>query len=303
MTLDTLLISATSSAVDIALFTKKDAVLGFVDESRIPLSKIGAVGDGANDMEFMSIEGLGYIGCPENADQKVKDLVRQRSGLVSEHSLYDGFAQFVTEAGRRGIQLIYADKDGTIVDKGKYEPIAERFANLLSHSGQNKNPQIHIITGAGRDQNHDLIEALQPFKDLLLDNPLLAKEPYIVGAENGAIWHSIIDEQDYKFAAHLQDSRLLTYLTGSFTKQLKHDIENGIAPAFELGVTNEYKDQDGKIYIGSKDTMASVNVPRTNTRAGVDNFRKTPLANELKKAIISLASAILERDDIPYRIK
>src|SRR3990167_10415127 len=161
MTLETLFISATDSAIDCTLYTKGMAVLDHAKEKEFDLGKVAAIGDGANDLPFMMLDNLGFIGCPANSDASVKAAVLARGGFVSKFEVYLGFLDFSAQCLQRGVETIYTDRDQTILDKEEF-PGALGLATSLRYSGDSGTPFIYVITGAGEKENKDVARPKAP---------------------------------------------------------------------------------------------------------------------------------------------
>ena len=61
----------------------------------IKLSETLFIGDSYNDLELLKI--VGFCGCPKNAVKEVKDLVRNREGIISNFETTKGFLDVLTK--------------------------------------------------------------------------------------------------------------------------------------------------------------------------------------------------------------
>lgn len=77
------------------------------------MSKIGTIGDGANDIPFLRIPSLAIAAAPSNVQENVIRLLQGVSnGAVLKGELTEGFLEFYAMAKSRGLSHIYADRDG-----------------------------------------------------------------------------------------------------------------------------------------------------------------------------------------------
>ena len=296
MTLETLFISTTESAIDCALYTKGMAVLDHAKEKEFDLSKVAAIGDGANDLPFLALEGLCLAGCPANADEAVKAAVLARGGFVSKFEVYLGFLDFSAQCLQRGVEAIYTDRDQTILDKEEF-PGALGLATSLRYSGDSGSPFIYVLTGAGQAENKDFIEVINSFYDLE-ENKFIAADPHIILSENGGVRVNVLNPSESVNMVQKKNPELLAKVLGPFRNSLVKRLESEIAPKFNLGVTYDYGNQKGNAYIATKQTMVSVNVPRSyadgkpyRNTADAGNYRQ-----EMKEAAVDIAKFI----NIPF---
>src|SRR3989338_6564726 len=194
MTLETLFISATDSAIDCALYAKGMALTDHASEHDFNLHHVAAIGDGANDLPFMMLDNLGFIGCPANSDASVKAAVLARGVFVSKFEVYLGFLDFSAQCLQRGVEAIYTDRDQTILDKEEF-PGALGLATSLRYSGDSGSPFIYVLTGAGQAENKDFIEVINSFYDLE-ENKFIAADPHIILSENGGVRVNVLNPSE-----------------------------------------------------------------------------------------------------------
>src|SRR3989338_3777137 len=298
MTLETLFISATDSAIDCALYAKGMALTDHASEHDFNLQHVAAIGDGANDLPFMMLDNLGFIGCPANADASVKAAAKEKGGFESKYEVYLGFLDFLGQCVRRNIKAVYTDRDGVLQNKGDF-PGAFGFAQSLGSAGRDGNPLIYVLTGAGQAENRDFIKAVNSFFDLA-DNAEIRADPYIVLTENGGVRVSILDSEKSVNIVQQKNPALFAKVLGPFRDSLVKRLESEIAPKFNLGVTYEYNNQKGNAYVATKQTMVTVNVPRAFADGRL--YRNTPEAEAYRTAMKAAAADIAKSIGIQFKV-
>ena|SRR3989338_7309845 len=96
-----------NAAIDAAIWTKDKVVEGVSRYSGRRLEEIAFIGDEIIDLPVIRTPGLGFVGAPSNAQDRVKEEVRNLSyGYVSDKRVFEGFLDFYEKAMNRGIKLI-----------------------------------------------------------------------------------------------------------------------------------------------------------------------------------------------------
>lgn len=73
---------------------KKKAIEYVCDREDIPLSQIAYIGDDLNDIEVLKKVGLPCA--PVSAPKKIKEVVKQRGGIVARNEMYRGASQILS---------------------------------------------------------------------------------------------------------------------------------------------------------------------------------------------------------------
>src|SRR3989344_2789583 len=110
----TVKLARNNASIDALILTKDCVIPGIATTYNLPLSKIAFIGDEVTDILVMQTAGIGYIGAPANAQDRVMSTVKQSGGHLSQYPVFDGFVDFYTQAQNRGISLIVSDKDGVL---------------------------------------------------------------------------------------------------------------------------------------------------------------------------------------------
>ena len=296
-------ISASPDAVDVSIITKDIALLQFSAEKKIPLKSIAAIGDGVNDLPFLTIEGLGLIGAPSNAQKEViKYISKTVIGKICDHDFFQGFIEFYKYASESAISAIFTDRDGVLISKENdiWMPnLAELFKSMGLRSKGNFLPIIHVLTGSGVEQNKSFIESVNQYADIA-SNLYAAYDPYIIHAENGAIQMNIITGE-WKYETYVENHRgYIDFVRGTFLEAAITRIEKYIFPKWDLQWSYNHSDQDGKIYMPEKRTMATWNIPKTMNN--IKNFRDNLISDKLRIDIIKVIENVAEELSLPYSV-
>ena len=294
-------ISASPDAVDVSIMTKDIALLQFSTEKKTPLKFIAAIGDGVNDLPFLTIEGLGLIGAPSNAQKEVIQYIsRTVNGKICEHAFFQGFVEFYKYASESSISAVFTDRDGVIVTKENdtwMSNLAELFKKAGSSSKGNFLPAIHVLTGSGVEQNKSFIESINRYADIG-SNPYILSDPYIIHAENGAIQMNIVTGE-WRYETYVENHRdYIDFIRGNFLETVITRIEKYIFQKWGLQWSYNYSDQDGKIYMPEKRTMATWNIPKIMNN--IKNFRDTVISDKLRTDIIKIIESVAEELKLPY---
>ena len=298
MTSTCVYLSAGTDAVDAALITKDSALKSFASDMGIPLPRIAAIGDSANDIPLLKIPNLGLVGAPNNAQLIVKQTLEiiERSYLSNKEFL-EGFMDFYAHCADTGIEYVFADRDGVLIWKEDL-PEKSRLRQIVECMGQEGWPFIIIITGSSYEQNVDFMCKYR-LNSNLASNEKIRENPYVIYAENGAVQINILDGS-IRHCAEFLDRDLLSVLKTHFLNTLLNNIEKRILPIFNLEFSKELSDQCSKIYLPPKRTMVTLNVPRTHH--GIEDYRRSPESDHLRDAILR-EMVIVARDlGLPYEV-
>ena len=296
-------ISASPDAVDVSIITKDIALLQFSTEKKTPLKSIAAIGDGVNDLPFLTIEGLGLIGAPSNAQKTViKYISKTVNGKICKHAFFQGFAEFYKYAAESAISTIFTDRDGVLVSKENdiWMPnLAALFKKSGSKNRGNFLPIIHVLTGSGVEQNKSFVDSINRYADIG-SNRYIISDPYIIHAENGAIQINIITGE-WRYATYVENNRdYIDFIRGNFLDTAKTRIEKYIFRKWDLQWSYHHGDQDGKIYMPEKKTMVTWNIPKTMNN--IKNFRGNLISDKLRTDIIKVIENVAEELKLPYFI-
>jgi hypothetical protein len=290
--------SAGADAVDAALITKDSALKSFASEMGVPLSRIAAIGDSANDVPLIKIPNLGLVGAPNNAQIIVKQtLATIERSYVSNKDFLEGFVDFYARCLDSGIQYVFADRDGVLIWK---EDLAEKshLKQIVECMGREGRPFIIVITGSSYEQNVDFMRNYR-LNSGLASNEKIRQNPYVIYAENGATQINILDSS-IRDNIELCDTNLLRVLKSNFLDALLSNLENRVLPKFKLAFSRELSDQRSKIYLPLKRTMVTLNIPRTHD--GIKDYRLSPEAAHLRDAILREMELVAQDLGLPYEI-
>jgi len=293
-----LYLSASAEAIDAALMTKGTIVTDFSTTQNIPLTKIGAIGDAANDLPFLSLPHLGLRGVTANAQTKVKDkIIDLSNSMITSKEGLEGFEEFYEQCQKRNIQYIFSDRDGVLIWSNT-DAVINRLHDMLISMDGTIHPYIKILTGSSYEQNTDFIEKYR-IRSILKHNPSLNDDPYLILAENGAIQINIfsLEVRDFK---NFIDEGLVQWLKEEFEPTLCRTIEKKVFPRFGLSWSANILDQVEKVYIPPKRTMVTLDVPKV-FKSGED-YRKSKIGENLRMAILGAMEEIANNQNVPYKI-
>lgn len=295
MELNTLYFSANTSAVDVYLITKDKIIPEFAKRQGCSLEQIAAIGDGDNDLPMLSFPGLGLVGAPANATDKVKKVISDLNGYLASQEAFEGFFEFYHLVKQRGITHILSDRDGVLLEKGDYSRGPE-FKALAQGMGFGMNPFVAILTGTSMDQNIYFMEAYG-LDASLASNPKVREYPFLVLAENGAVHINVLTGDALEFF-DLSGHPLMKALQGDLRREVMNRLGKEILPGMKLGFSLDTNDQTQKVYLPPKKTMITFNVPR-NYEDGRD-YRKSEDAKRLRSEIIRVLSETATKMNLPY---
>ena len=183
---DTVYLMANNAAIDATILTKGDIVPAYARHHGIPLELIAAIGDEVIDLPMLTTAGLGLVGAPANAQDKVKEAVAKiPNGWISSCEILDAFIEFYALAKERNISHIISDKDGVLLAKGDLTRGAE-FYTLMQSAGIGGNPFVTVLTGSSAGQNAKFMKGYG--LDARLESNLAVRQnPYVLLAENGLL--------------------------------------------------------------------------------------------------------------------
>lgn len=100
--LDQVFISYSTAAVDVTVrgVDKGSALELFFRETGVPSASILMIGDSNNDLPIMGVAG--YVACPKNATEAVKETVISCGGFVSDQEGTDGVIDIITRITNLG---------------------------------------------------------------------------------------------------------------------------------------------------------------------------------------------------------
>lgn len=271
-----------NAAIDATIFTKDRVVEGVTRYSGKKLEEIAFIGDEIVDLPIIRTCGLGLVGAPSNAQERViQEVKRLPHGYVSEKRVFDGFVEFYKVAQQRGIKLVLSDRDG-VLKEGSDNSRGDDFREILSHMDGELYPYVAVLTGSGYEQNISFRKKYG-LDERLKENSFVIKYPYLLLLENGAIHLNILTGEIKNYLSEIQPE-LLNILKGEFEQRIRDKMEKEILQKFRLSWSTYYEDQKGKIYHAPKLSMVTFNVPRTfhdgkpyRESVEADNFRDSVL--------------------------
>ncbi len=298
MTSSCVYLSASTDAVDAALITKDLALKSFASDLGIPLSRIAGIGDSANDIPFLKIPSLGLVGAPNNAQLIIKQILKtiDRS-YISNKDFLNGFVDFYARCADAGIEYVFTDRDGVLIWKEDL-PEESHLRQIVKRMGQEGRPFIIIITGSSYEQNVDFMSKYR-LDSSLASNKRIRENPYVIYAENGAVQINILDGS---LRSHVEflDRDLLRVLNTNFLNALLSNVEKRILPVFDLEFSRELSDQHSKIYLPSKRTMVTLNIPSTHHET--EDYRRSPEGDHLRDMILGEMVIAAQDLGLPYKV-
>jgi 3-deoxy-D-manno-octulosonate 8-phosphate phosphatase KdsC-like HAD superfamily phosphatase len=274
------------SGIDAMIMKKDVAVQAFAKTYGVSLGRIAVIGDGNQDIAFLATPGVGLVGCPANAKQKVREYVQSVGGYVANGCCLDGFFEFKDLAKEKGIEVIISDKDGVLVDAGNLGRADEFRSKMIETRGSSS---LTILTGSAVEQNLRFLAAYGLDERLKQDSGAM---PYVLLAENGAIhMHAWDRSKDLNYVERI-DQELLAVLKGQFEATVRSRIEQEVLPCFNFSWSRQYNDQDCKVYVPRKESMVTVNVPRSDGMG--EGFRSTQRAESFRWKVYEIMEQVAE---------
>ncbi len=290
---DIIYLSAATDAVDASLVTKAAAVHRFAREHRIEPEHIGVIGDSANDLPFLEISGLGLIGAPGNAHEKVRQRVADlRHGVILDGEVLDGFIEFYAMAMERGIRHIFTDRDGVLLWNEKVVDKVE-LQQLFKNIAPPARPTIHILTGSSVEQNLKFI-ADTDLDKAAINNAAVCADPYVIMAENGSL-HIHLFRHSVRPPISLND-KLVDQLKGPFQTRVVERLGETVLPEFGLTWTEDPADQVEKCYVAPKRTMVTINIPETFQNGR--HYRRSDVAEKLRQAMLDVMVEVAQEQHL-----
>ncbi len=294
-----LYLSASTDAVDACWVTKEHAIRSFAKGAKVPLSDIGAIGDSANDLPFMTIPELGLVGAPLNAQPEVRSAIsRLKSCIQISSSFLDAFVEFYRVAQKRQIRYVFADKDGVLTWTHISPESLSAVTEVFRSAGLPGCPFVFILTGSSYEQNMEFLE-LAKLKTALASNPYIAADPFIVLAENGMLRINVLTGE-MREGSEMIDRLRLAWLKGPFEQELIALVEKEVLPRFGLKWSERADNQVECVWIPRKRTMVTLNIPR-EFRDGRD-YRLSAKSVQLGRAIVSCMVRVAEANGVEYAI-
>lgn len=298
MVLNSIFITANTDAVDAAPITKDLALIAVAKREHTSLDRVGAIGDSVNDLPFLALPELGFVGAPRNAQPQVKKFIeRAPNGYLSGKDYLEGFLDFYDGCTNHHLKLVFADRDGVLLWTKSVREI-QSLAKLFRIMGNNGFPLVFVITGSSSAQNQDLLGE-PAIAQALAGNQRVRHSPQLILVENGAIALNVLDgSADFMFDAVNPETCFL--LTGEFRAILLEKVKRDILPKFGLAISCEHADQNAKIFLPEKKTMVTLNIPR-KLRDHAD-YRRSLESEVLRSAIVEAMISTAEHLGIPYRV-
>jgi hypothetical protein len=294
---ETIKLSRGNAGIDALILNKDRALEGIVEIRGIPIEKIGFIGDEVIDLPLLTTPGLGLVGAPSNAQDRVKAVVEeQTNGFVSSQKVYGGFLEFYGLARGKGLKLIISDKDGVLKHGGNTQ-WGDEFRNLVMKMGKDQRPYVCVLTGSSISQNQPFMEKYGLDSELGA-NPKIQEHPHLLLVENGAIHVNVLDGTTRNYVHEISPD-LLEALKNDFEPKVRGRLEREVFPEFGFSYTEVYEDQKGKVYHArEKQSMVTFNVPR-QFRGG-NEFRKSPESEGYRDNVIRVMESVVQELDLPY---
>lgn len=289
MTKPILYLSASTDAVDASLLTKRDAVLNFLKTGDIKASEIAAIGDSENDLPFIEIDGLGLIGTPANAQERVKERLRSRSNYVAmQKDVFEGFLEFFDLCVTRGIRHIISDRDGVLIWKGASREETAALRKLLLGQSADAPPTVTVLTGSSVEQNTRFINDYS-LNDKACCSRWVLEHPQLIWAENGsAVMNVLTGQTQVALPDRLKPAGEM--LKGSFEQKLLMRIEHDVLRPEGLTYSFSQDDQISKVYLPKKETMVTLNMPHVHN--GIAEFRKSKEVIKFQKVLLGVMQEV-----------
>jgi hydroxymethylpyrimidine pyrophosphatase-like HAD family hydrolase len=298
---ETIKLMRSNAAIDAAILTKDKAIDGVVKYSGYSLEKIGAIGDEVIDLPLLTRQGLGFVGAPANAQARVIDFIKNKdNGFISSKEVFDGFLDFYNESVNKGIKLIISDKDGVLRDEvRKGNSWGLDFAKLALEMGQGRKPYVIILTGSSYNQNLPFMKEYGLDKKLEI-NSKIKDYPFLLLAESGAIHINVLTGETRNYVKDMQPE-LLKVLKSEFEPRVRSEIEKKVLDECSLTWSDNYNDQDGKVYhVKDKLSMVTFNVPRTFKDG--KPYRKSPESEVFRDKVMEIMTCVANTLKLPYEI-
>jgi hypothetical protein len=282
-------VMANTDAVDIIHVTKDAALLAVAAREGVGLHEVAAIGDGLNDLPFLGLDGLALVGAPSNAQDPVRAFVSSRpNGVVCAGAELDGFREFYAECARRGVKLVFSDRDGVLISHGDLSGAGEKLSGLFGAMGTDGAPFVYVLTGSGAGHNLDLL-ADPAVAGALSANPAVRGRSGVFLVENGALAVDALDRSVAPLPS-LTDAATVAFLTGPYRRAVEDRVRAEVLPAFGLSFTGDRADQHGKILTIDKQTMVTFNIPHSVD--GIRFYRRSPESELLRAAIAKAATDV-----------
>jgi predicted mannosyl-3-phosphoglycerate phosphatase (HAD superfamily) len=285
-------------AVDAAVFTKDMGALTFIRTHRLLPHTCAAIGDGIGDLPLLSIEGLGMVGAPSNAQSQVKEFVLNHpAGVLTDHEVLEGFLEFYETAKRNGISHIFADRDGVLKGHTSQRENYQELQNRIREMGSSQHPLIVILTGSGYEQNVEFISEAG-LDSACLENAVCRSQPFLLLAENGAIAMNIATAE-YRIVHDIAEHEL-RYLQEEFKPRLLERVGDSVLPRYGLRWSHSQSEQDSQIFLPPKRAMVTLNIPRSKN--GNSRYRLSEEAVRLRADLLNVFVEIADNLGLPYRV-
>jgi len=299
--MDRMMIMQGSASVEASIMTKDWAVRAIQQQFGCPLSDIAVVGDEANDLPMLTLDGLALAAAPSNAgDAVLSALESQVNGYVSPFKVCDGFFDIYELAAAKGVKAVITDRDG-VLKQGSRVEWGPEFAEIARHMGAHQpyrdQPYIFVVTASGKSQN-DKFRQEYGLDRRLAGNLAVQANPWLLFAEAGGVQVNVLTEEVRSHAGELFPE-LLTMMKGPFERVVREVVDRAL-PSFGLEWSDDYDDQDGKVYhVDDKLCAACFNIPRRFSD-GKTPYRGSPDALRFSNMVADAMVETAERLSIPY---
>jgi len=249
----------------------------------LPLKEIAVIGDGANDMGMLSIEGIGLAGTVRNGQPAVKALVASQSnGFIASAEAVTGVNEFLSECVLLRIKRVIADRDGVLryrCDQAEHAALAALISRFDS-SGIG----LDILTGSSIEQNMAFIR-----DSGIVDLVSSSKVDLRIHAENGAI--ELDPRTKISSLAKGLDYEPSSTLIASLTTAVLAEITDTVLHRFNLAWGRGEATPTTLVSV-PKRAMVTIDTPKAMEG---DEHRL-----ELQSAVVSCFERVLNRAAVSY---
>ncbi|MBI3032852.1 HAD hydrolase family protein [Candidatus Woesearchaeota archaeon] len=268
---NTVYLTASTNAIDAFLYRKSDGIEAKISRGGIDRRNVVVIGDGDNDLDMFVIPQVFSRGCPRNALDSVKEVVRQLGGHVSQYPVMDGFFDIVADVKMHAQQqgynsrdlVVFTDRDGVLTAKRNYSE-GDRFADFIKGSGIDQ-PRTYILTGSSVAQNKDsgFMAAYGLTPENLRDNYFIQQDPYLIGCENGTLWINVLDDNDVRSVVDKLHPDTLRKLMQDFKEEVLDKLQKQVLPVMDLTFIEKYGSRRNPrgVYCSPKQSMVTLNIP------------------------------------------
>ena len=177
----TAVLAVNRHSIDVYSHPKETTVRQIAAFMGLRLSELGVIGDGANDIGMLSIEGIGAAATVHNGQPEVKKLVASLpNGFSASAEAVAGVSEFLKECVSRRIKRVIADRDGVLRYRcdGQERDALIELIRKFNAAGIG----IDILTGSSVEQNVFFLQDSGIAAELACSNVDLR-----IYAENGVV--------------------------------------------------------------------------------------------------------------------